>query len=116
MTLVDTSVWVQHLRHGNRDLRSLLEKEDVLCHPLIIGELACGSITNRNEVLDLLQALPVALTAEHHEVMHFLHEQRLYGRGLGWIDLHLLTSVSLSKASLWTNDRALKKALEGMVK
>ena len=114
MTLVDTSVWVQHLRYGNDDLRSLLANGEVLCHPLIVGELACGSIKNRNEVLDLLQALPPALIAEHDEVMHLLHEKRLYGRGLAWIDLHLLASVSLSKVGLWTNDRALKAEAESL--
>ena len=107
MTLVDTSVWVHHLRHGNNELRSLLDNGEVLCHPFIVGELACGSIANRIEVLDLLKALPLASIAEHDEVMHFLHEKRLYGRGLGWIDLHLLASASLSKATLWTMDRAL---------
>ncbi|HYR92421.1 MAG TPA: type II toxin-antitoxin system VapC family toxin [Terriglobia bacterium] len=112
MTLVDTSVWVHHLRHGNAGLRSLLENGEVLGHPFIVGELACGAIANRNEVLDLLEALPIASIAEHDEVMHFLHEKRLYGRGLGWIDLHLLASASLSKASLWTTDRALRKAAE----
>jgi len=83
-----------------------------LCHPFIVGELACGSIANRNEVLGLLKALPLASIVEDDEVMHFLHEKRLYGRGLGWIDLHLLASASLSKVILWTTDRALKKAAE----
>ena len=110
MTLVDTSVWVQHLRQGNDRLRLLLDNGEVLCHVFIIGELACGSIANRVEILDLLNALPTAPLAEHDEVIHFLHEKRLYGRGLGWIDIHLLASASLSKATLWTMDRALKKA------
>ena len=113
MTIVDTSVWVHHLRHGNARLRWLLENGEVLCHPFIVGELACGSIANRKEVLELLEALPIASIAEHDEVMHFLHEKRLFGRGLGWIDLHLLASAWLSNASLWTTDRALKKAAEG---
>ena len=112
MTLVDTSVWVEHLRHGSNELRALLDSERVLCHPFIIGELACGSIKNRVEILDLLKALPRVLIAEHDEAMHFLHEKRLYGRGLGWIDVHLLASASLSKAALWTVDRPLKRAAE----
>jgi hypothetical protein len=112
VTLVDTSVWVNHLRRGDGDLRALLEEGEALCHPFIIGELACGSMANRIEVLDLLKALPKATIAEHDEVMHFLHEKRLYGRGLGWIDLHLLASSSLSKAKLWTTDRRLKRAAE----
>ena len=109
MTLVDTSIWVHHLRYGNDELRELLEKGEVLCHPFVVGELACGSIANRNEVLELLKALPMASIAEHDEVVQFLHERRLYGRGLGWIDMHLLASVILSNATLWTTDRALKK-------
>jgi hypothetical protein len=73
-------------------------------------------MTNRAEVLNLLQALPVALIAENDEVMRFLRERRLYGRGLGWIDIHLLVSVSLSQAVLWTNDRELRRAAEAQLK
>jgi predicted nucleic acid-binding protein len=112
VTLVDTSVWVDHLRHGDEELRALLDRGEVLCHPFIIGELACGSIANRTEVLELLRALPQSTIAEHDEAMHFLHKRRLYGRGLGWIDLHLLASASLSNVRLWTTDRALKRAAE----
>ena len=112
MTLVDTSVWVHHLRHGNNELRRLLDNSEVLCHPFIIGELACGSMKNRAEILNLLKALPRVSVAEHNEAMLFLHEKRLYGHGLGWIDLHLLASASLSRATLWTIDRALKRAAE----
>jgi len=110
VTLVDTSVWVHHLRHGSSELRKLLDNGEALGHPFIIGELACGTMKNRAEILDLLHALPVALVAEHDEVMKFLNEKRLYGHGLGWIDLHLLASASLSRATLWTMDRALKVA------
>ena len=112
MTLVDTSVWIQHLRTGNEHLRLLLENGEVLCHPFIVGELACGSVKNRRELLDLLNALPTAVVAEHDEVMHFLNERQLYGRGLGWVDIHLLASASMSKAMLWTMDRALKLAAQ----
>lgn len=112
MTLVDTSIWVHHLRHGNNELRKLLDSGEVLCHPFIIGELACGTMKNRAQVLDLLKALPEALVAEHGEVMQFLEEKRLYGHGLGWIDLHLLAAASLNRASLWTMDRALKRAAD----
>ena len=116
MTLVDSSVWVEHLRYGNDRLRSLLENGEVLCHPFIVGELACGSMKNRDEVLSLLYALPVAMIAEHDEVMRAIRERHLYGRGLGWIDVHLLASASLCHAFLWTHDRALRKAAEGQVK
>ena len=112
MTLVDTSVWVDHLRRGNNELRSLLETGDVLCHPFVIGELACGSVANRAQIIALLEALPTAPLAEHEEVMHFLQQNRLCGQGLGWIDMHLLASASLSRAKLWTFDRALNKAAE----
>jgi predicted nucleic acid-binding protein len=112
VTLVDTSVWVDHLRRGDEELRALLDRGEVLCHPFIIAELACGTIKNRTEILDLLRALPGVLVAEHDEVMHFLHVKRLYRRGLGWIDLHLLASSSLSKARLWTVDRPLKRAAQ----
>ena len=114
MTLVDTSVWVNHLRRGDDELRALLDAGEVFCHPFIIGELACGSIAKRSEVLDLLKALPQSMIAEHDEVMHFLNQRLLYGRGLGWIDLHLLASASLSKARLWTTDRPLKRAAEDL--
>ena len=112
MTLVDTSVWIQHLRHGSNDLRRLLGEGGVLCHPFIVGELSCGNIKNRFEVINLLQSLPAVLVAEHDEVMQFLHDNKLSGRGLGWIDLHLLASASLSRASFWTMDRALQRALD----
>ena len=83
MTLVDTSVWINHLRRGDNQLRALLERGEVLCHPFIIGELACGSMANRTEVLELLRALPKTIVAEHYEVMHLLHKRRLYGRA--WV-------------------------------
>ena len=112
MTLVDTSIWVDHLRHSDKHLAALLEAGQVLCHPFVVGELACGNIRNRTEILDLLKALPRVVVADHDEVMHFLTENRLHSRGLGWIDLHLLASTSLSKATLWTGDRALMNAAE----
>ena len=116
MTLVDTSVWVNHLRHGNDELQGLLNEGNVLCHEFIIGELACGSLKNREEILSLLNALPRVVFAEHDEVMLFLNEKQLYGCGLGWIDLHLLASASLSKAALWTVDRPLQRAAERVLK
>lgn len=112
MTLVDTSVWVDHFRYGVERLRTLLERGEALCHPFVIGELASGSIANRVEVLSLLKALPESMIAHHDEAMHFLQERRLYGQGMGWIDVHLLASASLGKSKLWTKDRALKRAAE----
>ena len=109
MILVDTSVWVDHLRTGNRKLQSLLEDAEVLVHPFVIGELACGILRNREEVLTLLQALPEAQGAQHEEVMRVVERERLHGRGIGWIDAHLLASARLSSAALWTLDRRLSE-------
>lgn len=110
MILVDTSVWVEHLRVGSSRLHTLLHDDQVLCHPFVMGELACGNLRRREQILDLLGALPEARLAEHHEVRHLLDSARLYGRGLGWVDLHLLASVLLSGCSLWTLDQPLQRA------
>ena len=110
MILVDTSVWVQHLRTGSERLRSLLDDEQVFSHPFVIGELACGTMRNRQEVLDLLKAFPQATVAEHEEVLQLLEKRRLYGRSLGWVDAHLLASTVLTGCTLWTLDRPLRRA------
>ena len=110
MTLVDTSVWVDHLREGNARLQALLRTEQVLVHPLVIGELACGQLQNRNEVLRLLESLPAARQADHRETLALVDQQRLAGLGLGWIDAHLLASSLLSDARLWTLDQRLARA------
>ncbi len=110
LVLVDTSVWVSHLGKGGPGLRSLLDRGEVLTHPLVIGELACGSIANRAEILSLLQELPQARVAEHDEVMRFIDVRHLAGRGLGFIDVHLLASSILTRAPLWTADKRLCKA------
>ena len=112
MVLVDTSVWVDHLRGKPSRLAELLEEGSVVCHPFIIGELACGNIRNRDEILDLLQALPLATAADHAEVLHLLQENRIYGRGLGWVDAHLLASAMLTGCSLWTKDKSLATVAE----
>jgi predicted nucleic acid-binding protein len=90
MILVDTSVWIEHLRAGNDRLKSLLFDEQVFCHPFVIGELACGTLQKREEILTMLKALPEAHLLDHEEVMSFLEARRLYGRGIGWVDAHLL--------------------------
>jgi predicted nucleic acid-binding protein len=110
MILVDTSVWVQHLRKGSDRLRSLLDEEQVVCHPFVIGELACGTLRNRQEILSLLDALPQAQVAEHEEVLHLLERRHLHGQGLGWIDAHLAASALLTGCSLWTLDKPLRRA------
>lgn len=110
MILVDTSVWIDHFRRDNETLSSLLEQEQVLTHPFVIGELACGAWPNRSEVLALLQVLPKSSIAEHAEVLEFVERHRLYGQGIGWVDMHLLGSARLSAAALWTFDGPLLKA------
>ena len=110
MTLVDTSVWVTHLRVGSSPLISLLQEGLVLTHPYVIGELACGMLKNRSEILTLLQTLPEARISEHHEVLLLLESQKLFGKGLGWVDVSLLASAKLTGCGLWTIDGSLQQA------
>ena len=107
MVLVDTSVWVVHLRSGNVGLETLLNDGYVVCHQFVVGELACGNLRNRSEILSLLRALPMANRADHEEVMHFIENHNLVGKGLGYIDMHLLASAILTKVPLWTLDKKL---------
>jgi predicted nucleic acid-binding protein len=109
MILVDTSVWVDHFRRRNEELARLLESEQVLGHPFVIGELACGNLANRREILGLLAALPAAPTAEHTDVLAFIEQAHLHGQGIGWIDAHLLASAVLAPAPLWTADKRLRR-------
>jgi len=110
MTLVDTSVWVDHFRHGNRRLEALLVDGEVLCHPFVIGELACGNLKRRSETLALLRALPDAPIADADDLLTFIERHRLMGAGLGWVDVHVLSSVLLAHTYLWTLDRPLARA------
>lgn len=110
MILVDTSVWIEHLRVGSERLKALLYDEQVLCHPFVIGELACGTLRNRQEILAMLSALPSARVAEHDEVLRFLEARRLCGHSLGWVDASLLASTLLSKCTFWTLDKPLQRA------
>jgi len=112
--LVDTSVWVDHLRRGNDRLATLLQQAQVLCHPFVVGELACGRLRRRLEVLDLLARLPAAPLASHAEALAFIERRRLMGRGLSWVDVHLLASATLSGQPLWTQDRALSTAASSL--
>jgi hypothetical protein len=112
--LVDTSVWVDHLRRGNPQLRDLLNRGEVECHPFIVGELACGSLHRRAEILSLLQALPCVPVCSHNEVFLFVERRRLMGRGIGWIDAHLLASALLARSPLWTHDRRLSEIARGL--
>ena len=103
--LVDTSVWIDHFRRGGPTLVSLLNRAQVECHPFIIGELACGSLRRRSEMLSLLQSLPHVPAGSHGEVLAFVERHRLMSRGIGWIGAHLLAAVSLAGSLLWTRDR-----------
>lgn len=110
MVLADTSVWIQHFRQGVPALAALLSEGLVLMHPFVSGELACGNLKNRASVLADLHALPSATLASETEVLQLIEERRLWGRGLGWIDAHLLASALLSHCELWTLDKHLAKA------
>ena len=107
MILVDTSVWISHLRDRNSRLIGLLNNGEVLCHMFIIGELACGNIKNRNEILSLLKSLPMAGAADHDEVLKFIEIRKLARKGLGYIDVHLLASAILSDSLIWSLDKKL---------
>lgn len=109
MILADTSVWIDHLRNGNKRLSGFLNEGVVLCHPFIIGELACGNLKNRTEILDMLASLPTMPVAEHSEVLDFISRYKFQGKGIGWIDAHLLASTFLAKSRIWTLDESLLK-------
>lgn len=110
MLLVDTSVWVDHLRHGDKELARRLQEGDVLAHRLVIEELACGRMARRNEILGLLATLPRAPEIEHAEFLYFVERRGLAGSGLGAIDANLLASAALARTRLWTRDGALARA------
>ena len=107
MILVDTSVWVDHLRRGNPALAALLSDAEVVTHPFVIGELSLGLSRRVPEVLDLLEELPVLSVANHGEVLNMVERRGLAGKGIGWVDAHLVAAASLARVALWTRDRPL---------
>lgn len=107
MILVDTSVWVDHLRLGDAELVTALQAMQVGMHPWVVGELACGHLRARIEVLGLLQSLPQMPIANEREVLFFIDKHALMGRGIGYVDVHLLASARLAHAWLWTRDKRL---------
>lgn len=108
MILVDTSVWVEHLRNADALLADLLVRGDVVGHPFVVGEIACGSLKNRAATLELLQDLPMAAVAEIEEVLGYIDRHKLHGKGIGYVDVHLLVATALiGGARLWTRDRRL---------
>lgn len=115
MILVDTSVWVDHLRAGDDVLAGLLEAGEVLGHRAVRGELALGSLARRAEVLALLAGLPQAVVASDAEVLALVDRARLPGRGIGWVDAHLLAATLLTPdARLWTRDARLRRVAEDL--
>ena len=110
MWLVDTSVWIEHFRRGRSDLQERLEDGLVLMHPCVCGELACGNLKDRSLVLTNIMTLPAATLATDAEVLHLIGTRKLWGRGIGWIDAHLLTSALLSHCRFWTLDKSLARS------
>jgi predicted nucleic acid-binding protein len=108
MILADTSIWIEHFRSGDTKLVKLLEAGQILVHPCVIGELACGNLHRRAEILNLLHHLPAAPVATDREALTFIEARRLMGRGIGYIDVHLLAAVALTPGvQLWTRDKHL---------
>ena len=112
MILADTSVWIDHFRSSNLHFSDLLENDRIICHEFVIGELACGNMKNRKEILGLLNNLKSLETASFEETLYFIDENRLIGKGLGWVDVNLLASSILNNCVLWTKDTRLSKAAD----
>jgi predicted nucleic acid-binding protein len=107
MIIVDTSVWVDHLRRRSARLAALLDLGQVVCHPFVLGELALGSLRNRPAVLGLLAELPATAVVGHDEAMALVERHDLPGAGIGWVDVHLLAAALVEGLPMWTNDRRL---------
>jgi predicted nucleic acid-binding protein len=109
--LLDASVWIDHIRSADRRVIELLDAGRVLCHPFVIGEVAMGQFRNRSAVLSDLRKLQIAEVASHQEVMTLVERHSLFGKGIGYVDAHLLAATFLTpNASLWTRDKSLKEA------
>ncbi|NEK17220.1 type II toxin-antitoxin system VapC family toxin [Rhizobium leguminosarum] len=113
MILADTSIWIDHFRHMNAELRCVIEDDRLLCHPSVIGELALGSLRDRRSVLAFLTAQRKAIVATHDELMTMIDRHGIFSMGIGYTDAHLLASVLLEQgATLWTRDKRLQAAAE----
>lgn len=110
MILIDTSVWIDHFRSPNGLLSELLGNEQVLLHPFVIGEIACGNLKHREEILTLMQSLPSAAKVDDREILFFIERRSLMGSGIGLVDMHLLASCMNEPCSIWTFDKRLHKA------
>jgi len=107
MILADSSVWIDHFRQGLPELGESLRRREVVMHSFVVGELACGNFANRQATLELLQQLRSVDVAEHDEVMNFIRVRRLHGRGIGYVDAHLLAAAAIAGCRLWTVDKRL---------
>lgn len=115
MILADTSIWIDYLRFGNKEMRKHLNQGDIVIHPFIVAELALGPLRERTATLALLDSLPQVRVAQLSEVRLTIEAQRLYGLGIGLIDAHLIASVFISSpALLWTRDKRLRRVGEGL--
>ena len=113
MILVDTSVWIDHLRSRDATLAQLLNTSSVLAHPWVIGELALGNLSGRDEVIALIRGLPRAVLADDDEILRLIEQESLYGAGIGYVDAQLLAATRLTPdTSLWTRDKRLSTVAE----
>lgn len=112
---MDTSLWIDHLNNKNERLCLLLKENQVFIHPFIIGEISCGNLSKRAEIIHLLHQLPKAEMASHDEALDFLINHKLYGKGIGWIDVHLVASCALSHLKLITLDKRLQMIVEDLI-
>jgi predicted nucleic acid-binding protein len=111
--IADTSIWIDHFRNGDAELRRIIEDDQLLCHPSVIGELALGSLGDRGSVMAFLAAQRVAIVAAHDEVMTMIDRHGIFSMGIGYTDAHLLASVLLDqRAALWSRDKRLRAAAE----
>ncbi len=104
-------MWIDHLSVGDKQLKELLYNSEVAIHPFIIGELACGNIKEREIILKLLSELPKVIIADNNEVLKLIERRHLFGKGIGWIDAHILTSALLTKVKIFTRDKQLLKII-----
>lgn len=107
MILADTSIWIDHFRSSNRRLIALLDAQQISVHPWVTGELACGNLANRSNILYLLKSLPQVQVATDDEVLFFVEKHRIFGKGIGYIDMHLLAAARLGNLTIWTRDKRL---------
>jgi predicted nucleic acid-binding protein len=114
MILLDTSVWVDHLRRGDALVVKALESGQVAAHAFVTGELGCGNLKSRERIIELLQALPQLPSATDDEVLYYIERHKLMGRGIGYVDAHLLAAATIGRAMLWTRDKRLREVAAGL--